>query len=199
MKYSHFIEKHSPSTKTKGLLYLGSHTLHRPEILRHKTRLLENYSPPKRGKILLLLPSLHRSFHRSDPQTQALGVILGSKNVHICTYGSPYGAVPIELSDVYPLSQTEFRSPLDSETEEYALGQILEYVSSSSYDAMVVHATNDPFSKHMVQVLRRMRRKTKTKLKISYVGYSPWSDQALKVLFATLGLRIEKRKHVRNG
>lgn len=197
-KYSHFIEKHSPSTKTKGLLYLGSHALHRPEFLRHKARLRENYSSPKGSKILLLLPSLHRASHHSDPQTEALRVICGSKKVHVCTYGSPYGAVPIELSDVYPLSQTEFRSPMDPETEEYALEQIREYASSSNYSAIVVHVTNDPFGKRMIQVLRRMQRKTKTKLGVSYVGYSPWSSEALEALFATLGLRGWKRKRAHN-
>jgi 7-cyano-7-deazaguanine tRNA-ribosyltransferase len=191
-RYGQFVEKHSPSTKAKGLLYLGSCGLFRPEVLRHRARLLERYRHPRGRKVLLLLP-LRKSPYRSAPQTEALRTIIRNKKIHVCLYGSPYGPVPIELNDVYPLSQTEFSSPMDQETEQYALNQVREYVTSSNYETIVVHAPNDPFSKRMILMLRKLPSEPKKKVRVSYRGDSPWSTDALKALFDATRIRQQER------
>lgn len=182
-KYSRFIERHSPSTKARGLLYSGFHGTYRPEVVRHRTRLIENYRSPKANRIILLLPYPHGHRRNLVPSSEALNAILGNRSVGVCLCGSPYGPIPFEISDVFPLSQTEFASPMDHETEEYAIDTIREYVANPRYDGIVLHAPCDPFSKRLATVLRRLSRKTGKRFRVSYRGDAPWSNHALKDLF----------------
>ncbi|MFQ5999472.1 MAG: tRNA guanosine(15) transglycosylase TgtA, partial [Candidatus Bathyarchaeia archaeon] len=55
-KYSEYLEKHSPVTKKSGLFFFSSVGLARPEVVRHRIRLFERYSPPRKAKVLVLLP-----------------------------------------------------------------------------------------------------------------------------------------------
>ena len=65
-KYADYIEKHTPITKKSGLFYFSHLDLIRPEIIRHKRKITENYSPPEKAKILVLLPQTkEKPFHRS--------------------------------------------------------------------------------------------------------------------------------------
>ena len=60
----------------------------------------------------------------------------------MCIYAAPFGVVPIELDEVYPLSQHEVASPLDLETVDYVASQTAEYIKRSSYAGVVL--LNDP-------------------------------------------------------
>jgi len=185
-KYSRFIERHSPSTKKKGLLYLGPQGVSRPEIIRHRTRLTESYSPPRRSQILLLLPQVRTKPYHASPQIATLTPILRDRRIHVCMYGSPYGVVPLELDDVYPLSQTESPTPTDPETERYAASIIQEYVASTNYETIVLHAANDSLSRHLIPTLKRISRKAGRMFRISYHGDAPWSKDAVKALLKAL-------------
>ena len=37
-------------------------------------------------------------------------------SIHVCTYTAPFGLVPTELDDVYPISQSIMAFPFDTET-----------------------------------------------------------------------------------
>jgi len=185
-KYSRFIEKHSPSTKRKGLLYLGSHGANRPEVVRHKARLIDNYLPSRGGRTLLLLPHVHtRPYHRSF-QIASVHSILRDGRVHVCLYCFPYGVVPLEIDDVYPLSQTESPTSADRETERTAVGIIREYIASSDYQIVILHATNDSLSRRLVPALERLSVRTGRRLTISYKGDAPWSSEAVRALLKTI-------------
>lgn len=184
-KYAEFIEKHSPTTKRSGLFYLGEHGLSRPEVLRHRIRLLENYQPPENKRILLLLPQVHKKPYHTSPQLKALNKILRTGRTHVCIYGAPYGVVPVEVDDVYPLSQTESVTA-DYETQRFCVSTVEEYVASSSYETIILHATEDPLSKRLIPTLRRLSRRQRKKLVVSNGHDSPWSKDALKRLYETI-------------
>jgi len=194
-KYSQFIERHSPSTKRKGLLYLGPHGVSRPEIVRHRVRLIESYCSPIGSRILLLLPQIHKKPFHTGPQIALLSAILRDRRIHACAYGTPYGVVPLEIDDVYPLSQTESPTPTDPETEQDSEKTIQKYVASSNYEMIVLHAANDSLSKRLVPALRQFSSKAGRTFKISYSGDSPWSKDAGKALFKLVkkGLRQYRR------
>lgn len=193
-KYTRFIENHSPSTKKKGLLYLGSYGLSRPEVIRHRAKLSKSYSPPKRSRILLLLPNVHTKPYHTSPQVATLHPILRDRRIHTCMYGSPYGVIPLEIDDVYPLSQTEYPTPTDQETERFVASTILEYVASSGYEAVILHATNDSLSRRLIPALKRLSRKIRMRLSISYTGDAPWSKDAVKTLFKVAKERLGIRR-----
>ena len=139
-KYADYIEKHTPITKKSGLFYFSHLDLTRPEIIRHKRKIKENYSPSEKAKILVLLPQTkEKPFHRSREQKRFRKLVekrLGEKSeiLHICTYAAPFGIVPNEIDEVYPLSQHEVATPLDIETIGYVAQQVANYIERTSYE-----------------------------------------------------------------
>jgi 7-cyano-7-deazaguanine tRNA-ribosyltransferase len=144
-KYKDFIEKHDVAVKNSGLFIFDSVDLIRPEVVRHKKRLEERYIPPS-VPILLLAPETRmKPFHKSIEFRQVAVCLRDLKNhlnrVHVCFYAAPFGVIPYELDEVYPLSQHETVLPLDAETLDYVTGQITEYISR--IDCKMVVLLND--------------------------------------------------------
>jgi len=143
-KHADYLEKQSPVTKKSGLFFFGSLELIRPEVVRHRQRLFERYSPPKEADVLVLLPQTRtRPFHKSREHRGALRGMqqkLGNKmdKVHVCTYAAPFGVTPQELDEVYPLSQYEIATPLDDETTRYTARQVSNYIETTNYKRVVL-------------------------------------------------------------
>jgi len=141
-KYEDFIEKHSPSTKPSGLFYFTSIGLSRPEVVRYRKLLAERYTPPKKAKTLMLIPQTRmKPFHKSKTYAQLankLGLRQSSDKIHVCFYAAPFGIVPIELDEVYPLSQHETALPLDKETIEYVASQTAQYIANTKYKTVIL-------------------------------------------------------------
>jgi len=139
-----FIEKHSPTVKKSGLFFFDSLGLARPEVVHYRNRLLERYNPPEDAKILLLMPQTHtKPFHKAQEFKKIKHVLqrLGdefSGYVHVCFYAAPFGLIPLELDEVYPLSQHETALPLDKETTDYVAGQVADYIKRAQYETIVL-------------------------------------------------------------
>ena len=143
------IEKHSPATKHSGLFFLNSHGLARPEIVHYRKRLTARYRPPENAKILLLSPETrNKPFHKArefQRINQAIKGLEGNQSsIHVCFYAAPFGVTPIELDEVYPLSQHEVALPLDQETANYVASQTAEYIKRSHFEKVVL--LHDPQS-----------------------------------------------------
>jgi predicted RNA-binding protein len=130
--------------KGNGFFYFDSVGLVRPEITHYRKRLNERYDPPKNARVLLLVPQTrNKPFHRAPEFKKirhlfrCLGEKLASK-IHICVYAAPFGVVPLELDEVYPLSQHEAALPLDLETVDYVAGQTREYIKRTTYTGVVL-------------------------------------------------------------
>ncbi len=140
--YSGFIERHAPSVKDSGLFYFTSLGLARPEIIHYTKHLTERYTRPKQATTLLLFPQTQtKPFHNAH-EYRRFAKTLKQKNVHICFYAAPFGVIPIELDEVYPLSQHETAMPLDNETREHVACQTAEYIKHAGYKAVIL--LNDP-------------------------------------------------------
>ena len=139
-----FLEKYSPTAKTSGFFYFDSVGLARPEIIHYGKRLIERYSPPTDARVLLLVPQTrNKPFHKAQEfkKIRQLFRNLGkelSGQIHVCVYSAPFGLVPIELDEVYPLSQHEAAHPFDLETVDYVAIQTAEYIKRSSYKSVVL-------------------------------------------------------------
>jgi 7-cyano-7-deazaguanine tRNA-ribosyltransferase len=143
-----FLETFSPTVKSSGFFFFDSVGLSRPEITHYRNRLNQRYVAPKNSKVLLLVPQTrNKPFHKAPEfkkirQLQRnLGENLSAK-VHVCVYCAPFGVVPLELDEVYPLSQHEAALPLDVETISYVAGQTQEFIKRGSYQSVVLF--NDP-------------------------------------------------------
>jgi 7-cyano-7-deazaguanine tRNA-ribosyltransferase len=143
-KYEDYLEKNSPVTKNSGLFFFDSVGLARPEVVRHRKRMKEYYSPPTEAEVLLLLPQTNgKPFHKSHEWHDVLSKLyqtLSEKSsiVHTCFYAAPFGVVPVELDEVYPLSQHEVVVPLDDEVIAYVAQQVATYIARTSYRQVVL-------------------------------------------------------------
>jgi 7-cyano-7-deazaguanine tRNA-ribosyltransferase len=139
-----FIEKHSPTVKKSGIFFFSSVGLARPEVRHYRTRMLKRYCPPENIRVLLLAPQnrkkpFHKAheFNRIKQVSKRLGNAL-SGSIHVCFYAAPFGVIPLELDEVYPLSQHEIALPLDQETVDYVASQVSEYVNRTHYETVVL-------------------------------------------------------------
>jgi len=116
----------------------------RPEIIRHRKRLSERYEQPEDAEVLILLPSLSpRLTVKKKKYKRIIAKLceelkISRDRIHVCFYVLPFGIVPQEISDIYPLSQYEFALPPDAETIEYVAQRIIEYVEKSRYKKIVM-------------------------------------------------------------
>jgi 7-cyano-7-deazaguanine tRNA-ribosyltransferase len=143
-EHTDFLEKYSPTVKCSGFFYFDSVGLARPEITHYQKRLSERYEPPINAKVLFLVPQTrNKPFHKAPEFKKIrqlfrrLGEELASK-IHVCVYCAPFGVVPLELDEVYPLSQHETALPLDLETVDYVANQASEYIKRSGYASVVL-------------------------------------------------------------
>jgi len=147
-KYKEYIEKHNPTVKKSGLFFFNSTSLMRPEVVHYRKNLTKRYAKPKQAETLLLVPqSQTKPFHKSQEYKQ-IAKLLNSKpkenltKVHVCFYAAPFGVIPIELDETYPLSQHETVQPLDKETITYVANQIGDYINRTNYKTVIL--INDP-------------------------------------------------------
>lgn len=143
-EHKDILEKFSPTVKSSGYFYFDSTGLVRPEITHYHKRLTERYSPPKEARTLLLVPQTrNKPFHKAPEfkKIRQLFRIIGEKlapQVHVCIYAAPFGVIPLELDEVYPLSQHEAALPLDLETINYVAGETAAYIRRASYAGVVL-------------------------------------------------------------
>lgn len=160
-KYSEYLEKFSPVVKRSGLFFFSYVGLARPEVIRHRKRLLERYSPPEGAEVLLLLPdSGRRPIKRRRLYSEALAAVcerLGveKSEVHVSVYAPPFGVIPIELEDVYPLSQYEYAHPPDHETIEFVAKQVAEYIETMKYHRTVMLKEPETWQEKMTEICDR--------------------------------------------
>jgi 7-cyano-7-deazaguanine tRNA-ribosyltransferase len=139
VKYEEFIEKHAPTVKNSGLFFFNSVGLSRPEVAHYRKNLKERYAKPEQAKILLLIPQTRiKPFHKSQEYKRIAKLISNGDKIHACFYAAPFGVIPIELDEVYPLSQHEIALPLDKDTVEYVANQVAEYISRANYKKVIL-------------------------------------------------------------
>ena len=158
--YGDILERHSPIVKRSGLFFFSSIDLARPEVIRHNGRLRERYSPPDKAEVLILFPSFGpRRTGRSRRYKRILAdacakLQIDKGQVHECFYVPPFGVVPKELSDVYPLSQFEIARPPDAETIKYVAQRIVEYVKKSRYERRIMIVESGTWQEEIAQICK---------------------------------------------
>jgi 7-cyano-7-deazaguanine tRNA-ribosyltransferase len=190
-KYSEYLEKQSPVTKRSGIFFFSSLGLARPEVVRYRKRLLDRYSPPPKAKILLLLPQTRtKPFHNSKEHETVMKEIqqnLGDtvNLVHVCTYAAPFGVIPTELDDVYPLSQNEIASPFDAETVMYVAKQVTGYIENTNYDRVILLRDPNVWIGKIAAACRRAYKKKKVPF-TTLRERDPWAKNTIEHLASVI-------------
>jgi 7-cyano-7-deazaguanine tRNA-ribosyltransferase len=142
--YREEIERTSPGYKGRGVFFFGHDSLSRPEIIRHVKRLKKSYSDLDSEKVLMLITAPRwRPYSKSngfkdllDEFNKKLGDTLDK--LQISFFAAPFGVIPLELSETYPLSQFEMTEPLDIETVEHTSELVASYFKESSFSKVLI-------------------------------------------------------------
>ena len=120
-KYSRLLERSSPITKRRGLSVFTYMDYHRPEVVRHVDRLFSRCIGSDGSSMLFMLPHpIHlEGSNVSEMLIRFKNRLRDMTGAEILYYGHPYGVIPVELEDVYPLGQTEVSAPVDGESREF--------------------------------------------------------------------------------
>jgi 7-cyano-7-deazaguanine tRNA-ribosyltransferase len=185
-KHRHFLEAASPSKKRKGILLFDDYGLSRPVITRYH-RKLKQWKPPTKYRVLVFLPNpSSRPFHRSQELRRLLKYIRArlsdDSGLHYCLFGYPFGVVPLELDEVFPLSQFEASNSTTSETLDYVLKHVMKYILNGKHGCnhIVIHVPS-LYSKRLDQYLRNSRN-DKINVYLNPVEEKIWSRLALERL-----------------
>jgi 7-cyano-7-deazaguanine tRNA-ribosyltransferase len=179
--WADFLEKHSPATKKKGILYLGPYGLFRPEIIRYRKRIIEKYSPPNNAEILLLLPqTADKPHHKNRAVIKAVKGIWNEEKVHVSFYAVPFGVVPLEIDDMFPLSQTEAQLPPDQETLHNTITAITQYIKKHRYKTVILHFDSKIWGETLKEKCAKSCVESGKEFNISYEGEDVWSNGAIK-------------------
>ncbi|MBC7131450.1 DUF5591 domain-containing protein, partial [Candidatus Bathyarchaeota archaeon] len=191
-KYKEFIEKYSPISKPSGLFFYNALDIMRPEVVRHRIRLVERYSKPQEAEVLVLMPQTRvKPFHKADEfkkLDKAVREVFGTwpSRVHVCVYEAPFGVVPLELDESYPLSQHETAMPPDAETAAYVASQIADYLGRMAYKAAILLNDSENWGNAVLKTTRKVCKNLGIKFKYFELK-GEWDKLLTKFLLDVLG------------
>ena len=161
-KYTEDLERSTPAVKPHGIFYLGSSSDQRPEKLRFVSKL--SGSVEERRKLVLVLPGRWRRPYHEDPRYESVAKAFDDHpNVSICFYSIPWGPVPIELDDTFPIAQTESLDTVDTRQLQEKAAHVSKYVqrlhpkrlvlvSDGDYGRAVMKELSKTFAKRLLTV-----------------------------------------------
>jgi 7-cyano-7-deazaguanine tRNA-ribosyltransferase len=194
-EYREDLERGSPAFKGHGVFYYDYHSLARPEVTRYSRLLIENYSRPAAADTLLLITAPnHRPFNACDEYkrlNQHIYNELGedADKLHTCFYTAPYGPVPADLSETYPLSQFEIATPLDLETKRHTANAVANYTRLSGHKAVYLYRGKGELDDEVESTLMCTCEESKINLTTVWSN-DPWSVDAFAALTNILKTRV---------
>ncbi|MFZ7138187.1 MAG: tRNA guanosine(15) transglycosylase TgtA [archaeon] len=189
--YSNYIEKHSPVHKKGGVFLFNSTSLARPEVVHYQKRIVSRYNPSQEAKLLLLLPqTIKKPFHTSKEHETLLQNIhekMPDKvdSIHVCTYTAPFGVVPTELDDVYPVSQSIMTAPFDDETISNVAQQTQNYLMATNYKNAVLLREPKVWKGKVLSACKRACKKKQIPLEV-VEGKEPWEENSIAHLIEVI-------------
>ena len=129
-RHAPWLERFEPLSRHSALFYTGSETVYRPILHRLRTRLQERYSPPRR-KVLVMFPEGEKPYMAR--QAAAMEKVERVCNAHFLVK-SAFGPVPIELDEMYPISQSLVPDQLDLEVLEASEVFARQFLAGAGYE-----------------------------------------------------------------
>jgi 7-cyano-7-deazaguanine tRNA-ribosyltransferase len=150
LKYKGFIERFDPVTKPSAFFYVGAESVGRPEVFRYTNR-LKRYSPPPLPVLALVSGSGDTPKLEEPAKTHLVRIVL------------PFGVVPEELNEVYPLRQFVAPRKFDRNEIEAAAKSIEEYLKKygTKYKRVILYNDEEVWGTSFVKACRVVRKKLK--------------------------------------
>jgi 7-cyano-7-deazaguanine tRNA-ribosyltransferase len=194
--YKKELEKFSPGYKGRGIFFFGHESINRPEVTRHTIKLNERHAPINAIKILLLIPaprwkpfSSSKEFQRfRDTIEKELGET--TESIQICFFSVPFGVVPLELTESFPLSQFEISKPLDHETIQHTAELVESYFNKSNFQETLLVAEKGELDRLLFRKFKDIGTDTDREIHILTVE-NVWSMKIIEEIVSALKRMIK--------
>ena len=139
-EYSEDLEKYDPRSKKSAFFYTGPESLLRSEVRRHINRLRE--MPKKRD--LVILPPTRKPYSKFTSGKLGEFYIYGREqeidieNTDFMVVDIPFGLIPLDIDELYPLSQNDAPKTRDVDSIEFVEDFISEFVEY--YEQVLIHS-----------------------------------------------------------
>ncbi|NHJ41086.1 MAG: tRNA guanosine(15) transglycosylase TgtA [Asgard group archaeon] len=141
IKHSRDLVSTSPSTKKKGLFFVSASDIYRPEILIHQKR-FSHLTFTKRKKLLLISLINIKSNEFYEIFQQLKNITKQNKdlinNYEIWCLTEIFGLIPLEISEVYPLSQIVFSHSITIEQLTSILDNAFSFINDQSFTKIIL-------------------------------------------------------------
>ncbi|MGB9937042.1 MAG: tRNA guanosine(15) transglycosylase TgtA [Methanobacterium sp.] len=145
-KYVELIDEHDPVYKKSAFFYSGPESLNRPEIHRHSQKLNRL---PKKDSLVLLTPlkkpyskKIKLNMLQENDGKNNLGIFGNFYRVKKSTTKNtsevvstqfavvdvPFGIIPLEIDEIYPLAQNEAPSIMDEDSKIFIKKTVESYI-----------------------------------------------------------------------
>ena len=195
--YSSEMEKYDPRSKKSAFFYTGSESLCRSEVLRHMQKLRR--MPKKRD--LVILPPTRKPYSKFISGKLGEFYIYGDENeidlddADFMVLDIPFGLVPLQIDELYPLSQNDAPKIRDVDAIEFVEDFINEFVEY--YDQVLIHKrVNDDLELGLFNEYGKsdeIRYKKDDVAKLKAIADYQFGSGAGKALF-TGNINVEKSK-----
>ncbi len=138
--YNEDFEKYDPRSKKSAFFYTGAESLNRSEVLRHHQKLLE--MPKKRD--LIVLPPTRKPYSKFISGKLGDFYIYGDKNEldldnsDFMVLDIPFGLIPLDIDELYPLSQNAAPKIRDGDSKEFIKNFLVDF--SKDYGQVLIHS-----------------------------------------------------------
>jgi predicted RNA-binding protein len=140
--------------------------------------------------LLLVTTPPHKPFDGSEEYRRLHRYLVNElrealEKLHICFYAAPYGVIPVELCETYPLSQYEISEPFDIETLNHTAAAVDSYINGSGYTAVYLYRGREELDDVVESYLMDTCEETRMNL-ITIWNNDPWCEDAFTTLANTL-------------
>ena len=138
--YSKDLEKYDPRSKKSAFFYTGSESLRRSEVTRHMQKLCDM---PKKKNLVILPPNRKPYSKFISGKLGDFYIQNGNKEFDLddadfMVLDVPFGLIPLEIDEVYPLSQNDSPKTKDKDSINFLREVISEF--SELYDNVIIHS-----------------------------------------------------------
>ncbi len=149
LEYKDLVERFDSVTKKSVFYYSGEESVQRPEVLRHSNRFRERYTPPPLPTLAIVSLS-----ERGHPE-------LEDDSIHLIKLVPPFGVVPEELEEMYPLSQSQTLKELDNAQILSVTVALTEYIRrhGNNYQKVILFNKRRQWGDHLEKACESIKEK----------------------------------------
>ena len=130
-EHTAFLERTEPISRDGAMFYTGSESRARPVFHRYAQRIMERYVPPT--KKAAIFPEGGKPYNRVYFKEFDAAMRAGYTPIVM----SPFGPVPAELDEIYPLAQSLFPENTDAETISESDNLTFDFIERMGFEEVI--------------------------------------------------------------